>query len=93
MYFYLVFDLANNYDNGISLVFHTDRTIYFNAGAFNYLDVGINLTNRQFVVLQAMACSDVYVSLTSQPNMFSGTGFYEFQFDWLWGTYYFNSIR
>jgi len=70
----------------------TDRTFYFDAGAFNYLDVGIDLTYRNWVVLQAKACSDVYISLTSQPNMFSGTGYYELTFDWLLDGIYYNSI-
>ena len=58
-----------------------DQAFYFNSGAFNYLDVGVDLTNRQYVVLQAKACSGVYISLTSQSKLFSGTGFYETVFD------------
>jgi hypothetical protein len=34
-------------------------------------------------VFQAKSCYNIFVSLTGTPNVFSGTGFYEFGFDWL----------
>lgn len=41
--------------------------------AFDYVDSGMSLVNRSYVVFQAMACSDLYVALGASQFMGSGS--------------------
>ena len=54
------------------------------VAAFDYVDSGMSLVNRSYVVYQAMACSDLYVSLGT--TKFLGDGSvqpkYELCVDW-----------
>jgi len=62
----------------------TDRQLYYNTTQFNYVDSGMNLTNRTWVVFQVKGKSDISIALGAQK--FNGTATptpsYELVFDW-----------
>jgi hypothetical protein len=69
--------------NGLLNCSLADQLFYYATTSFSYQDVGIELSQRNWVVFQAKACYNIFVSLSNTHYKFSGTGFYEFTFDWL----------